>query len=195
MDLGKEQWQKITSILLSAVLAILAVLGWVITPVPIEIPEPQVVVVSSADVGEGDIGDGDIAVDLEDLDFGATSYTSISVEDVTTSDDVTVNDDLTVSGMTLVSFADLTVTDGYTLTPAYNIYALDSAGAVTITLAAAGTEGQLLILIGDDANDVTIADTNLRSNDGAAQVLNAYDVLMLVYQDSEWVEISESNDS
>ena len=102
---------------------------------------------------------------------------------------------LTLQGLLLSSGADLTVTDGYTLTPTVTTYNLDSAGAVTMTLAASGTEWQLLILVGDDANDITINDTNLRSNDGAAQVLNAYDVLMLVYIDSEWVEISESNDS
>jgi hypothetical protein len=220
MKLTKEQWQAIFSVLLSAVLGVLAVLGWVIEPAPIEVPEivipeivmPEIVipepVVVMAPATEG----GDIPVDLGNISFGATNFDSISVEDVTASDDVTVGDDLTVtddasvtgdltagsatvSGLTLISFANLTVTNGSTLTPTYNIYALDSAGAVTMTLAASATEGQLLILIGDDANDITVADTNLRSNDGAAQVLNQYDVLMLVYQDSEWVEISESNDS
>jgi hypothetical protein len=66
---------------------------------------------------------------------------------------------------------------------------------VTVTLNATGTEGQLLVLIGDDANDITIADSNVRTNDGNAQVLNVYDVIMWVYQDNEWLEISESNNS
>lgn len=102
---------------------------------------------------------------------------------------------VTIGGLLYPSFTNLTATNGTTITPTYSIYALDSAAAVTITLAASGTEGQLLVLIGDDANDITVADTNLRSNDGSAQVLNAYDVLFLVYQDDEWLEISESNDS
>lgn len=102
---------------------------------------------------------------------------------------------VTFQGAFYSSFADLTVSDGDTVTPTYTTYALDSAGNVTITLAATGTEGQLLILIGDDANDITINDTNVRTNNGAAQVLNAYDVIMWVYQDSEWIEISESNNS
>ena len=107
----------------------------------------------------------------------------------------TVADSIAITGLFYPSFADETITDGETLTPTVTVYALDSAGAVTMTLAASGVEGQLLILIGDDANDITINDTNIRTNDGAAQVLNQYDVLMLVYQDSEWIEISNSDNS
>lgn len=113
----------------------------------------------------------------------------------TLADDLTLGNDLTLGGLLYPSFTNLTVTNGSTLTPTYTIYALDSAAAVTMTLAASGTEGQLLLLIGDDANAVTIADTNIRTNDGNAQVLNAYDALLLVYQDDEWLELTESNDS
>lgn len=111
--------------------------------------------------------------------------------------DSTLNVDgaLTLVALLYPSFADETITDGETLTPTKTIYALDSAGAVTMTLAASGTEGQLLILIGDDANDITINDTNVRTNDGGVQVIGQYDVITWVYQDSEWVEISESNNS
>lgn len=114
---------------------------------------------------------------------------------VTVNNSATVTGAVTFQGAFYSSFTDLTVSDGDTLTPTYTTYALDSAGNVTITLAATGTEGQLLVLIGDDANDITINDTNVRTNDGAAQVLNQYDVIMWVYQDSEWIEISESNNS
>jgi hypothetical protein len=91
------------------------------------------------------------------------------------------------------SFADETITDGETLTPTYTIYALDCASEVTMTLAASGTEGQLLILIGDDTGPININDTNVRTNDGNAQALGPYDVITWVYQDSEWIEISESD--
>jgi hypothetical protein len=139
--------------------------------------------------------------------LGTTHFTNVEAEDLTATDDLTVTDDstltddvtvggdLTVSTGFFPSFADVTVTANYYLTPTKTIYALDSSGAVSLTLQATGTEGQILILIGDDANNVTVNDTNLRSNDGSEQVLNAYDVLMLVYQDDEWIEISESNDS
>jgi hypothetical protein len=102
---------------------------------------------------------------------------------------------LTLQALFYPSSADETITDGETLTPTVTIYNLDSAGAVTMTLAASGTEGQLLILVGDDANDITINDTNVRTNDGNAQVLNQYDVLMWVYIDSEWIEIADTANS
>ena len=97
---------------------------------------------------------------------------------------------VTLQGLLLSSFADLTVTDGYTLTAAYTTYALDTAGAVTITLAATGQEGQLLVLINDDANATIIADTNVRTSTGAAITLaGAYDTIAFVFQDSEWLEL------
>lgn len=102
---------------------------------------------------------------------------------------------LTLQGLLYSSFADETITDGETLTATVTAYNLDSAGAVTMTLAASASEGQLLVLCGDDANDITIADTNVRTNDGAAQVLNAHDCIIWVYMDSEWIELSESNNS
>lgn len=98
--------------------------------------------------------------------------------------------DLDIGGLLQPSFADETITDGETLTPTVTVYALDSASAVTMTLAASADEGQLLILIGDDANNVLIADTNLRSSTGGALTLNQYDVAFFVYQDNEWIEIA-----
>jgi hypothetical protein len=111
--------------------------------------------------------------------------------------DSTLNVDgaVTFQGAFYPGFTNETVTDGETITPTYTTYALDSAGNVTITLAATGTEGQLLVLIGDDANNITINDTNVRTNDGGVQVIGQYDVIVWVYQDSEWLEISESNNS
>lgn len=88
-------------------------------------------------------------------------------------------------------FADLTVTDGTTPTISAMVTALDSAAAVTITLAACTVEGQVTVLIGDDANTVTINDTNLRSHDGAALALGQYDVAMLICQDTEWIQLIE----
>ena len=134
---------------------------------------------------------GDIPPEDSIIALGTTNFTDIEAEDVTVTDDLTVTDDTTLSGLLLPGFADETITNGEVLTPTVTVYALDSAGAVTMTLAAAGTEGQLLILIGDDANNITIADTNLRSHDGAALVLGQYDIAFLVYQDSEWIQLVE----
>lgn len=127
-----------------------------------------------------------------DLQSGATVSSDAAVDLNST---LNVDGATTLAGLLYPSFADETITDGETLTPTVTVYALDSAGAVTLTLAASATEGQLLILIGDDANNITINDTNVRTNDGGVQVIGQYDVIIWVYQDSEWIEISESNNS
>ena len=115
--------------------------------------------------------------------------------DVTVSDDLAVTDDATFGGLIVPTLTNLTATDGMTITPTSMVYALDSAGAVTVTLAASGTEGQLLILIGDDSNNVTVADTNLRSADGNAIVIAQYEVVMFVYQDAEWLVVANTDNS
>jgi hypothetical protein len=148
----------------------------------------------SIDGGLTDIGSGTYATADGDNDLGVQGDLEVNGN---TDLDGTVNaaGAVTFQGAFYSSFTDLAVTDGDTVTPTFTTYALDSAGNVTITLAATGTEGQLLVLIGDDANDITINDTNVRTNDGGVQVIGQYDVIVWVYQDSEWIEVSESNNS
>lgn len=115
------------------------------------------------------------------LALGTTHFTNLAV-----------TEDITFGGILYPGFTDLTVsTAGQSLTPEYMVYALDSGGAISMTLTACTNEGQLLILIGDDANNVTINDSNLRSHDGNALVLGQYDVAMLVCQDTEWIQLVE----
>jgi len=95
----------------------------------------------------------------------------------------------TLSGLLVPGTADLTITDGITVTPTKTIYNLDSGGAVTFTLAAAGTEGQLLILVGDDANNIIVADTNILTSTGAALTIGQYDVAAFIYIDAKWHEL------
>ncbi len=104
---------------------------------------------------------------------------------------VDVIGDLTISnGLFLPSFDDLTVNDGDWITPTtLTVYALDSGGAVTITLGACSNEGQFLYLIGDDANDIIINDTNVRTSDGNAVTINQWDIVAWVCQDVEWLEL------
>lgn len=131
-------------------------------------------------------GDTTLASDTDDqMDF------EVGGSDVA----VLTSSSLTLTGLFLSSFANETITDGETLTPTVTTYALDSAGAVTVTLAAAGTEGQLLVLVGDDANNVTVADTNIRTSDGNAAVMGQYDITVWVYQDSEWILLADVNNS
>jgi hypothetical protein len=100
--------------------------------------------------------------------------------------------DISLTGLLKPGFTNVTVTNGLIITPSYTVYAMDSAGDVTITLAAVGTEGQLLYLLGDDANTVKIADTNIRTTDGNAINVGQYDTVAFIYQDSEWLELSLS---
>lgn len=150
---------------------------------------------------------GDLPPEGSIVALGTTHFTAIEAEDLTATDDLAVTDDstltddvaiggdLTLSGLLYPSYTNITVTNGLLITPTYTIYTLDSAAAVTITLQATGTEHQLLLLCGDDANTITINDTNTRSNDGAAQTIGEYDCILWLYFDAEWVEISESNNS
>jgi hypothetical protein len=104
--------------------------------------------------------------------------------------------DLTMSnGHIYKEFEDLTVTDGETITPTdqADIIALDSGGAVTITIAACSTDGHELTLIGDDNNTITINATNLRTTDGNALDMGQYDVIKMICQDTEWLLMLESN--
>jgi len=148
----------------------------------------------------------------EPVELGTTHFTNLSAEDLTATDDLVVADDATISGdlsvigaiaaggtntldLVILEHTALTVTTT-TITPTHSFYSLDSTGAATITLAASGTEGQLLILINDDANAVVIADTNLISADGSAITLtNADDMVVLIYQDDKWHEIASPDGS
>lgn len=148
----------------------------------------------------------------EIVTLGTTHFTNIEAEDITATDDLVVTDDTTLGGdlaltgalaaggsntLDLVIFEHtaLTVTTT-TITPTHTFYSLDSSAAATITLAASGTEGQLLVLINDDANAVIIADTNLVSADGnAITMTNADDTAILIYQDDKWHELASLDGS
>lgn len=146
--------------------------------------------------------------------LGTTHFTNISVEDATVTDDLAVTDDASVGGdftltgafaatgnvthnaLTIFSSTTVTVTDGQTITPTiYSGYRLNAAGAVTITLAACSNDFQPLFLYGEDAQTVTIADTNVRTNDGGVQAIGQYDLITWMCIDEDWVEVSESNNS
>jgi len=146
--------------------------------------------------------DTDDQIDIEiagadDFQFTANTFTALAGSaidtnalDDTSGGEIAVTAGLDLTGLMQWSFADLAVSDGDTITPTVTVYSLDTSGAVTVTLAASADEGQLLVLINDDANATIIADTNLRSSDGNAITLaGAYDIAVFIYQDSEWLEL------
>lgn len=101
-------------------------------------------------------------------------------------------DKLTMSGETVFATSVITPADASTLTPAATFYTINSAGAVTVTIGTSGaTAGQMVFLYGDDANTVTIADTNLRSHDGAALTMGQYDLIGLMFSGTDWIQIIE----
>lgn len=95
-------------------------------------------------------------------------------------------------GNLVLTKSDFTPTAGQTLTPAYGMYAVNSSGAVSMTLAAPSEAGQLLVLYGDDANTVTVNDTNLRSTDGNAVTFGQYDVVAFISSATEWIHVAKS---
>lgn len=103
---------------------------------------------------------------------------------------------VTMAGAMKYTATAWTPTAGETLTAAATYYTVNSSAAVTITLGTTGAAaGQLLILVGDDANTVTINDTNLLSADGNAIDFGQYDVVMLVFNGTKWALIAKSANS
>lgn len=97
---------------------------------------------------------------------------------------------LTLSTGLIRNSTTITVTDGQTITPTtYSGYRLNAAGAVTITLAACSNDFQPLILYGEDAQTITIADSNIRTSDGAAASIGQYDLWVGECINSEWNEV------
>ncbi len=143
--------------------------------------------------------DGDVIPPSDIVALGTTHFTNVSAEDITATDDATIGDDLTVTGDTATGLLTVTQTEltatTTTITPTATFYHLDSAAAVTITLAACSTEGQLLILYGDDNNTITVADSNIRTTTGNALQIGQYDVALFVCDDTEWIELLLAADS
>lgn len=134
--------------------------------------------------------DGAATVDSLDVDNGG-----ITLQNDETIGNATDNY-ITLGGGVVFNSTTITVTDAQTLTPTvYNGYRLNAAGEVTITLAVCSQDFQLLVLYGEDSQTININDTNVRTNDGAAQTLGQFDVITWMCINAEWVELSESNNS
>lgn len=96
-------------------------------------------------------------------------------------------------GSTLIqSSTSITPTAGQTITPTVGFYSVNSSGAVSMTLAACTAAGQLVWLYGDDANTVTVNDTNLLSTDGNAVTFGQYDLVGLMCNGAAWAHAYKS---
>lgn len=110
----------------------------------------------------------------------------------TLSGDLAVTGDATMSGAVIQSSTTVTPTAGQTITPTVGLYIIGSSGAVSITLPACTDTGQMVSFYGEDANTVTINDSNIRSTDGNAITFGQYDVVQLLCAEAEWNHVSKS---
>ncbi len=207
----KEQWSKIIGVVLTAVIALLAVFGY---DVIVDRPrEQQLAEIAGSGFavqtetghntacymeqggaqftcdsgGEIEINSGGVL----DINAGATA----TIEDLTIGDDLTVTGDLTLSGALLNSSTAITLTAGQTVTPTYGLYILSATGAVSMTLAACNAPGQQVFLYGDDNQTITVNDTNIRSTDGNAVTLGQYDMVGFMCSGTEWDHLFKSANS
>lgn len=134
----------------------------------------------------------DVDLDLAgDIDVDGTA--NLDVVDI--DDTLSVAGNATLAALFIQSTTTVTVTDGLTITPTTSLQIWDAAGAVTITLAACSNNGQLLYTYGNDAQTITIADTNVLTTDGNAATLGQYDIIEWMCIGTKWVHIAKSANS
>lgn len=102
----------------------------------------------------------------------------------------TLSNDVTLSESIIFASTAFTPTAGQELTVDAGYYVINSSGNVSMTLATTGAvTGQIVILYGDDANTVTINDTNVLTSSGSALSLGQYDVVAFLWNGAKWVEL------
>ncbi len=120
-----------------------------------------------------------------------THFTALSAEDITATDDLSVGGDLTEGGLELASTSALTLTPGLIITPTATVYLLSATASVTMTLGGACTNGQLVYLVGDDVQTITVQDANIRTHDGGALSLTQYGIAALLCNRDAWLQLAE----
>jgi hypothetical protein len=150
---------------------------------------------STLDV-DGNVSSGTGAFTITDAVI-VTGTLDIQGGDITLANDETIGNSndgfVDFSEGLLYGTISITATNGQTITPTYTIYRINAAGAVTITLAACSADSQPLLLYGEDAQTITVADTNIRTTDGNALGFNQYDIVEMICINSEWNLVAESN--
>ena len=120
-------------------------------------------------------------------ELGTTHFSGMSI-----SGNLAVTGNTTFSGLVYPSSTTLTPTAGQSITPAYDLYIIDSSGAVSVTLTACSHNGQEVWFYGEDANTITVNDSNIRSTDGNAVTFGQYDVVGFMCAKTEWNHIAKS---
>jgi len=108
---------------------------------------------------------------------------------ITGSSTATFADEVTSSAEVTWAGTHITPTTGTTLTISDTVYIVETTGAITMTLGTTGAdEGQFVVFIGADANNVTVNDTDIRTSTGAALTIGQYDIVVFMYDGHSWIE-------
>lgn len=85
----------------------------------------------------------------------------------------------------------ITSTDALTsFTPATPCYIFNAEGTISVTFGTTGvTAGTYFVAINQTANDVTFEDTNVRTHDGAAEVIGQYDTVGFLFDGTSWIQL------
>jgi hypothetical protein len=137
----------------------------------------------------GDADDFDYVIDMSAAD---ADDADIRLTNGETIDNIT-DGEVAFSGAVIGVAGNFTPTYGSMLTPTLNAYYVHSSAAVSMTLGSGCTAGHVVYLYGDDANNVTVNDTNIRTTDGNAVVFDQYDSVGWLCMSDEWNLMFESN--
>jgi hypothetical protein len=176
----KQKISAILTVILTALVALLAVFGY-----DVKVIQPRETNLS--EVAQALSAPATVLPAIAQR--GITNFNDLQVDGVTTTGGVTVGGPL-IQGSKAV-----TLTAGLQIAPAYSMYLLSSTGAVSMTVAVPTAPGQVLYLYGDDANTITINDTNIRSTDGNAVTTGQYDIVEFMSSGAEWIHVAKSADS
>ena len=187
----QEKWTNVWRIVAAIALALsgfaTALAAISITAAPVEEPVARVTYTTDCRMERG--GDKWTAASGCEWEIQSGATLDIQSGATLTMTSGTVDGDLTVDDTVNVDDTAYALTGTQTLTPTATYYEINSSGVVTITLGD-GDDGDVLWLVNKSANNVVVADTNIRTATGSAITLGQYDVLWLMFTGTEWYQIS-----
>jgi hypothetical protein len=151
---------------------------------------------------DGEIeADGAIDADaVMTIDGGVTNIGGGSPGDAAGDNDLYVTADVEIDGTLFMdgvtNWTKMTTTDtgAYTLNPTTTLAVLNPGSTLTLTLGTTNVDsGDLLILINTSAQNAVVQTTNLYWS--AAYTMGQYDTLVVIFDGSNWYELSRSANS
>ncbi len=188
LSLTKEQWQQILSVVLSAVLAIAAVSGWVINPAILSSGQAAEIEARVREKISIDARDDALLYNGADLIVYSDDHSTTKA----TLDGATGT--LAHAGFEQWTPAATVVVTNTVFTPLGTYQPISSTVAVTPTigLTATAPAGTLLELLNVGAQNILFADSGTQTL-GGARTLAANDGLLLLFDGTNWVELAFHN--